>query len=108
MRPAICSGGRPVYDQTTPITGIRISGKMSVGVRSAASGPMIRINSASTTKVEGRPSAILTMAFMDALLDRSQIAVASRKPDLSRSDLQNPRRALLPLHEKACQSLHAY
>ena len=31
MRPAIWSGGRPVYCQTTPITGIRISGKMSVG-----------------------------------------------------------------------------
>jgi hypothetical protein len=31
--------------------GMRMSGKMSVGVRSAASGPMIRISSASTTKV---------------------------------------------------------
>ena len=51
MRPDIWSGGNPVYCQTTPITGIRISGKMSVGVRSAASGPMIRISSASTTKV---------------------------------------------------------
>ena len=51
MRPDIWSGGRPVYCQTTPITGIRMSGKMSVGVRSAASGPMIRISSASTTKV---------------------------------------------------------
>ena len=36
MRPAIWSGGRPVYDQTTPITGMRMSGKMSVGVRNAA------------------------------------------------------------------------
>ena len=51
MRPDIWSGGSPVYCQTTPITGIRISGKMSVGVRSAASGPMIRMSSASTTKV---------------------------------------------------------
>ena len=51
MRPAIWSGGRPVYCQTTPITGIRISGKMSAGVRSAANGPMISRSSASTTKV---------------------------------------------------------
>ncbi len=51
MRPDIWSGGRPVYCQTTPITGMRISGKMSVGVRSAASGPMIRSRSASTTNV---------------------------------------------------------
>ncbi len=51
MRPDIWSGGRPVYCQTTPITGMRMSGKMSVGVRSAASGPMIRSSSASTTNV---------------------------------------------------------
>ena len=62
MRPAIWSGGRPVYCQTTPITGMRMSGKMSVGVRSAASGPMIRRSSASTTKVYGRLSAIRTSA----------------------------------------------
>ena len=64
MRPAIWSGGRPVYCQTTPITGIRMSGKMSVGVRSAASGPMIRSSSASTTKVYGRLSAIRTSAII--------------------------------------------
>ena len=51
MRPDIWSGGRPVYCQTTPITGIRISGKMSAGVRRAASGPTINRSSASTTKV---------------------------------------------------------
>ena len=50
-RPDIWSGGRPVYCQTTAITGMRISGKMSVGVRRAASGPTIRISSASTTNV---------------------------------------------------------
>ena len=44
-------GGKPVYCQTTPMTGIRISGKISVGVRSAASGPMISRSSASTTNV---------------------------------------------------------
>src|SRR6202000_2881664 len=64
MRPDIWSGGKPVYCQTTPITGMRISGKMSVGVRSAASGPMIRSSSASTTKVYGRLSAIRTSAII--------------------------------------------
>src|ERR1700749_396581 len=65
MRPDIWSGGRPVYCQTTPMTGIRISGKMSVGVRSAASGPMISSSSASTTKVYGRLSAMRTKAVME-------------------------------------------
>ena len=64
MRPAIWSGGRPVYCQTTPITGMRMSGKMSVGVRSAASGPMIISSSANTTKVYGRLSAMRTSAII--------------------------------------------
>src|ERR1700709_819629 len=71
MRPDIWSGGRPVYCQTTPITGMRISGKMSVGVRIAARGPMIRMSNASTTNVYGRLRAILTMAFIGGLLDQS-------------------------------------
>src|SRR5882724_7885277 len=70
MRPAIWSGGRPVYCQTTPITGIRMSGKISVGVRNAASGPRIRRSSASTTNVYGRLSAIRTNAVIErAFLD---------------------------------------
>src|ERR1700687_4737138 len=64
MRPAIWSGGRPVYCQTTPMTGMRISGKMSVGVRKAASGPIINRSSASTTKVYGRLSAMRTSAII--------------------------------------------
>lgn len=64
MRPAIWSGGRPVYCQTTPMTGMRMSGKMSVGVRSAASGPIINRSSASTTKVYGRLSAMRTSAII--------------------------------------------
>ena len=32
-RPAMSSAGRPVYCQTTAMTGMRISGKMSTGVR---------------------------------------------------------------------------
>ena len=51
MRPAISSGGRPVYFQIAAMTGILISGKMSTGVRNAASGPMMRRSSARTTNV---------------------------------------------------------
>jgi len=51
MRPVISSVGSPAYCHTTLITGMRISGKMSVGVRSADSAPAMRISSASTTKV---------------------------------------------------------
>src|SRR5712664_4323187 len=65
IRPDIWSGGKPVYCQTTPITGIRMSGKISVGVRSAASGPIISRSSASTTKVYGRLSAIRTSAIIN-------------------------------------------
>src|SRR5262249_30305780 len=43
------------------MTGILMSGKMSVGVRSAVSGPMMSSSSASTTNVYGRRSATRTM-----------------------------------------------
>ena len=66
MRPAICSGGRPVYCQATAITGMLMSGKMSVGVRNAASGPMMSSSSASTTNVYGRCSAMRTILLADA------------------------------------------
>ena len=33
MRPAMASGGRPAYCHTTLITGMRMFGKISVGVR---------------------------------------------------------------------------
>ena len=51
MRPAISSGDRPVYCQATPMTGMPILGKMSVGVSMAAIVPMIRISSAITMNV---------------------------------------------------------
>jgi hypothetical protein len=44
-----------------------MSGKMSVGVFSAASGPNIRIRIASTTGVYGRRSASRTIASMNQL-----------------------------------------
>ena len=46
--------------KATPITGTPILGKISTGIRIAAIGPKIRINSAMTMKVSGRSSAILT------------------------------------------------
>jgi hypothetical protein len=51
MRPTIWSGGRPVYCHTTLITGILMSGKISVGVLIADKGPMMRMKIARTTKV---------------------------------------------------------
>jgi len=51
MRPAISSGDRPVKLKATPITGMPILGKMSVGVLIAANGPKIRISRARTMKV---------------------------------------------------------
>src|SRR4029077_1024401 len=72
MRPAIWSGGRPVNCHTTLITGMLISGKMSVGVRSQDSVPAIRISSASTTNVYGRRSAIRTRASMASVLEQRQ------------------------------------
>ena len=49
-RPSRPAAGR-CSCQTTPMTGMLMSGKMSVGVRSAASGPTISSSSASTTNV---------------------------------------------------------
>ena len=50
-RPDMSSGGRPVYPQITAMMGMRISGKMSTGVRRIANGPTIRIMMARTTNV---------------------------------------------------------
>src|SRR5260221_8785436 len=109
MRPAIWSGGRPVYCQTTPITGIRMSGKMSVGVRSAASGPMIRRSSASTTKVYGRLSAIRTSAIINQafLGPRESAGIGTTTDQCIRIDLPeagqktNARMRSLPWHPAA-------
>ena len=60
------AGDNPVYCHATATTGMLISGKMSVGVRTAASTPPIRIRIAITTKVYGRDSAIRTIAVMRA------------------------------------------
>jgi hypothetical protein len=48
--------------------GMRISGKMSTGVRSAASGPTSMMVSASTTNVYGRRNAMRTIPNMPQTL----------------------------------------
>src|SRR5579871_2502534 len=48
---AISSGEIPAYDQITLTTGMSISGKMSVGMRTAASTPRMTITMDMTTKV---------------------------------------------------------
>ena len=64
MRPFIWSGERPEYCQITAITGMRISGKISTGVRNAASVPAMAMKIAITMKVSGRARARRTMAIM--------------------------------------------
>ena len=54
--------GRPAYCQTTAMTGMLMSGRMSTGVRIAASGPISTIRTAMTMKVRGRDSAVRTSA----------------------------------------------
>src|SRR5947209_20507926 len=51
---SICSVERPLYVQTTLMTGMSIFGKMSVGVVLADSTPRMTITSAITTNVYGR------------------------------------------------------
>ncbi len=60
-RVAISSGDSPVYLQIAATTGMRMSGKMSVGVRVMENTPRSVIRMASTMKVYGRLSASLTI-----------------------------------------------
>ena len=71
IRPDISSGDRPAYCQATPITGMPMFGKMSVGVFSAASTPTIRISTARTMKVYGRCSATRTIQSIPSVLPSS-------------------------------------
>src|ERR1035441_2627453 len=64
MRPSISSGLRPVYCQATAMTGILISGKISVGVRRITTGARIRISSATTINVYGRLRASRTIHIL--------------------------------------------
>ena len=66
-RVAISSGDSPVYFHTVATTGMRILGKMSVGVRQIANTPKSVITMASTMKVYGRRSASLTIHMSPGL-----------------------------------------
>jgi len=61
MRPSSSCGLSPVYCQATAMTGILMTGKMSVGVRRITTGLRSRIRSASTMNVYGRSSATRTI-----------------------------------------------
>src|SRR5258706_14665528 len=61
IRPSTSFGERPVNCQITEITGMLISGKMSVGIRAIEIGPPIAISSAITMKVYGRRRARRTI-----------------------------------------------
>ena len=65
MRLAMSPGDMLVKLKATPITGTPMVGKISVGVRTAAIGPKIRINRAMTIKVRGRSSATRTIQVME-------------------------------------------
>ena len=76
IRPAISSEESPLYDQATAITGTRMFGKMSTGIRSVASTPRIRMAMAMTTKVSGRDRAVRT------------IPIKARAPSTSATSVQ--------------------
>ena len=50
-RCSISSAGRPEYCHTTEITGMSISGRMSVGMRRMVTAPRSTMSMAMTTKV---------------------------------------------------------
>ncbi len=51
MRPTIWSGGKPWYCQATPMMGMLMLGKISTGIRRAASVPMSSMSRAATMNV---------------------------------------------------------
>src|SRR5215472_2620788 len=75
-------------------TGMLIAGKISVAVRKAASVPMSRIRIASTRKVYGRWSAILTIHMRCGLFDGRKIAPCRCTDNPRREHDSCPRRQL--------------
>src|ERR1700743_1601784 len=63
-RPDISSGDRPLYVHTAAMTGILMSGNMSVGVSTAARPPNRTMRIARTMNVYGRFNARRTIATM--------------------------------------------
>src|SRR5882672_11170003 len=70
---AISCGGSPLKVQMMLTTGISMLGKMSVGVRTIASVPRIKIRTANTAIVYGRLSASLTIHINYVLIFPSGI-----------------------------------
>jgi hypothetical protein len=64
MRDDMSAGERPEYCHATAITGMRMSGKISTGVRNAAIVPAIAITIDMTMKVKGRVNATRTIWIM--------------------------------------------
>ena len=98
IRADMSAGESPAYCQATAITGMRISGKMSTGVRSAPSIPAIAITMAITMKVNGRVSATRTIWIMN---------LAGSWNDWTHAKLQHQgdRDTLLPLQSFAVDRL---
>jgi len=64
MRFSISSGWRPGKLQTTEMTGMSMSGKMSFGIPRIVTTPRMAMRNAITTKVYGRLSATRTSHIM--------------------------------------------
>src|SRR5260370_40477036 len=71
MRSLMSSGTRPLNVQMMLTTGMVMFGKMSVGVRTIASAPRIRMSIDATTNVYGRLSASLTIHMIHPRLGRN-------------------------------------
>ena len=76
--------GRPLYCQTTAITGMLISGRMSTGVRIAAKGPISTISTAMTMNVSGRESATRTSANIEGSATLGVELTASLRRNIDR------------------------
>src|SRR6202030_291045 len=93
-------------------TGMLMLGKMSVGVRTIASAPMIRIRMANTTKVYGRCNASLTIHIGFPVLQLPRITdgghyavcdlVIPRPPFVRLQDLQETARPMLCVASALC------
>src|SRR5271165_1246131 len=68
------SGGKPPYCQTTAITGMSISGRMSVGIWRIEKIPATTMSIAMTTKVYGRRSARRTSHMVELDFGSGKVA----------------------------------
>src|ERR1700730_677880 len=85
-------------------TGMLMFGKISVGVRTIASAPMIRMSMANTTKVYGRCNASLTIHI--GLCPVFQVWMAVGSPSATQRCFRLPSDQLQNLLESARARLH--